>query len=330
MTRAAVVTCTLAAALVACTPHFPASAPGTTGGHEVRALVPYKDITLGLDASSPQMSLTAPVAALPELVWAFAAGDCRHEHWGPVAGPAFAAANVATHVREGRRYWVSTGGEAHGLRCDTLADLRAFLARYDSPLLQGLDFDIERDQTERQIDDLVRHAAALAAERPTLRVMFTLATHAASDGSGANLNATGERVMAALRRHRFDTAIVNLMVMNYGPGIAAHCVPRSAGAGCDMARSARQALANFRARHGWPVGRIALTPMLGENDVANNVFTPDDAAVLLRDARAAGVFRVFAWSLDRDAPCPAGEPRVSPRCHGLPGVATGQFLQRTR
>ena len=309
---------------------FPARAQGTTPGPEVRALVPYKDITLGLDASSPRIALSASAAQLPELVWAFAAGPCGDERWGAVSGDALAAANVAAHAGEGRRYWVSTGGEAHGFRCDTLAGLRAFVARYDSPLLQGLDFDIERDQSAAQIDDLVRHAAALAAERPALRFMFTLATHAASDGSGANLNATGEQVMTALRRHRFDTAIVNLMVMNYGPGSTANCVPLPSGAGCDMARSARQALANFQARHGWPTARIALTPMLGENDVANNVFTPDDAAALLTLAREAGLFRVFAWSLDRDAPCPAGEPRVSPRCHGLAGVAAGQFFQRTR
>jgi hypothetical protein len=285
--------------------------------------VPYKDVQIGLDPATARIALPA---GRPEVVLAFAGGACGDERWGAVDGATFAAANVPALVRAGQRYWVSTGGAEARFTCDRADGLRAFVARHDSPLLQGLDFDIERDQTPEEIDALVRTVATVARERPGLRWMFTLATLAGSDGHGAGLNATGEAVMAALRRHGLDQAIVNLMVMDYGPGTAANCVPRTDAPRCDMARSALQAQRLLAARHGWPAARTALTPMLGVNDVTDNVFGPDDAAWLLREARAAGLAGLFAWSLDRDGPCSAGEPLVSPRCHGLPGLPRGHFL----
>jgi hypothetical protein len=306
-----------------------ASAGAASAAPPLAGFVPYKDTTQGQAAGQAHIVWRTDRPALPEAVWAFASGECGQERWGPVPGPAFAAVNLPAPA--GQRYWVSTGGAEGRFTCPTLAGLRAFVARYDGPGLQGIDFDIERDQSADEIDALVRHAATLAAERPTLRWMFTLATHAASDGSRTGLNGTGEAVMAALQRHRFRSAWVNLMVMNYGPALPAYCVvrpaqPGAAPARCDMAASALQAQANLAARHGWPATHTALTAMLGVNDVVDNQFTPDDARALQASAARAGVAGLFAWSLDRDGPCPAGEPLVSPRCHGLAGLPAGAFF----
>ncbi len=92
-----------------------------------------------------------------------------------------------------------------------------------------------------------------------------------------------------------------------------------------MGRSALQAARNLHDAEGVPYGRIAVTAMLGQNDVAGNVFTPEDAAVLAQGAKQLGLAGVHHWSLDRDQPCAAGGPRVSPHCHGLPGVTAGSF-----
>jgi chitinase len=92
-----------------------------------------------------------------------------------------------------------------------------------------------------------------------------------------------------------------------------------------MVRSARQAAANLQRHHGVPPERIALTAMVGENDVAGNVLDERDAAALATMARELGLAGLHHWSLDRDRPCDAGSPRVSPRCHGLPGVPAGRF-----
>ena len=118
------------------------------------------------------------------------------------------------------------------------------------------------------------------------------------------------------------------MVMNYGPADRRWCLPRQGR--CDMGRSALQALRNVHLKYGIPYARLAVTPMLGENDVAGNVFSLADARRLRRDARSLGLAGVHFWSLGRDQPCLPGQPRVSPQCHGLGAVAPGAFTRALR
>lgn len=289
---------------------------------------PYKDVSQGIDAAHPaiaQAAWEASVPAAPVLVWAFATGECGEERWGDFDTEAFARINVAAFERAGRDFIVSTGGEAGGFSCTSDDGMRRFLARYASPRLVGLDFDIERRQTRPQIDALVRQAQSAQRAHPALRISFTVATHAASDGTRRSLNATGEQVLASLAAAKFERALVNLMVMNYGPADARWCVVDAKSGRCDMGRSALQAAHNVHAKYGIAWQRIALTPMLGENDVPGNVLAPADARTLARGARRLGLAGVFWWSLDRDQSCPEGQPRVSPRCHALPGAAGGAF-----
>jgi hypothetical protein len=296
---------------------------------------------LGLFAASTQAaglwhgpyqdgSMAEPAVPLPPpkpghvVVWAFATGACGDEKWGAFDTDTFAREKRQAFEREGRDFIVSTGGEADSFHCETDEGMARFMARYNSPRLVGVDFDIERNQTPAQIDALVQRARWLHQQQPKLRLLFTLASHAASDGSGRSLNATGLTVLAALRRHGLqDIAVINLMVMNYGPADARWCVVSQAR--CDMGASALQAARNLHTQHGIAYSRIALTAMPGENDVAGNVFLHADAHTLMQGARDLGLAGVHYWSRGRDQSCPAGSPRVSPLCHGLPGLPVGAF-----
>jgi chitinase len=294
---------------------------------------PYQDVSQGLATSGPdalriaRMPWEDGAARARTLSWAFAIGDCGAERWGDFDTAAFAARNVAEFSRAAMPYVIATGGEAGAFTCSSADALGRFVARYDSPELVGIDFDIERRQTPRQIAELVRAAAAVARARPDLRFSFTLATFAASDGSLRSLNATGAAVVAAIAAEHFDRAVINLMVMNYGRPDAHHCVAARAGdrARCDMGRSALQAARNVHAKYHVPYDRMALTAMIGENDVAANVFRIEDARVLVRGVRDLGLAGLHYWSLGRDRPCGPERPRVAPDCHGLPGVAAGAF-----
>lgn len=297
----------------------------------------YKDVSQHADPAQPRISMrvgSGLVLPLPDvqrhgktLVWAFASGECGDERWGSFDRQRFAQINVPAFVAAGVDYIVSTGGEVGVFTCATDAGMQRFVALYDSPRLVGIDFDIEGKQTPAQIDALVQRAKTLQQQRPALRLSFTLATHASGDGSRRSLNTTGEAVVESLKRHALDTAIINLMVMNYGPADPRWCVLREGAspATCDMGRSALQAAHNVHQKYGVPYARIALTAMPGENDVAGNVTTLQDAAAMARGARDLKLAGVHWWSLDRDQPCAAGSPRVSPHCHGLPGVAAGAF-----
>jgi hypothetical protein len=202
--------------------------------------------------------------------------------------------------------------------------MEAFLHRYESPLLIGVDFDIEAGQTQRQIESLIRRVVVAQTVRPHLRFSFTLATHAASDGSRRSLNRLGETVLEAIRSVGLRNYTVNLMVMNYGPADSSHCV--SSSGRCEMGHSARQAVENVHQRYGLPYKQLEITAMLGENDVSGNVFTLADAEMLARFARERGLAGLHYWSLDRDTPCPLGAPRVSATCSGVSAPA-GTFAR---
>lgn len=312
----------LAATAAAATAASSPAAPRTWSG-------PYQDVSLGLQAGRAAFDVPAWVGAPAPgrvLFWAFATGECGEERWGAVDTAAFAAANVAAFVAAGRDYVVSTGGEAGIFTCGSDEGMLRFVQRYLSPRLVGLDFDIEGAQTPAQIDDLVRRAALAQVRWPHLRISFTLATHAASDGSLRSLNATGEAVLRAIGSAGLSSAVINLMVMNYGAAEPRWCVPAaSPRTGCDMGRSALQAVDNVHRKYGLPHARLAITAMPGENDVPDNVTRPEDAARMAGAARALGLAGVHHWSIHRDRPCDAGSPRVSPRCHALTGLPVGHF-----
>ena len=292
---------------------------------------PYKHVSVALASDSGAISTAVAGAPTPivvngrstlpsgvtALTLAFATGECGTETWDGMARQ-LATANLPGLVQAGIDYIISTGGEAGVFTCTTDAGMEAFIARYVSPRLIGFDFDIERGQSAEIVASLVRRIKAAKERHPELRFSFTLATWGASDGSLASLNDDGQRVMQAIRAAGLTDYYINLMVMDYGEAIPRNCVVASAV--CDMGQSAIQAARNLNSRFGVPMSRIELTPMIGVNDVVANVFTLEDAQVLARFARESVLGGVHFWSLDRDAPCPAGVSGVSSTCSGLTGV----------
>ena len=288
---------------------------------------PYKDVTIAFDPQTNLLStevlgrrqpVTETLRPGATLTWGFANGECGAETLGGLDAAAVAAANVPAFSRAGIGYIVSTGGEAGVFTCASDAGMEAFIARYASPQLVGIDFDIEGKQTPEIIQALVQRAVAVQRKHPQLRISFTLATQAASDGSRASLNGLGQSVLRTIRAQGLASYTINLMVMDYGPPSAANCVV--ANGVCDMGRSAIQAAENLNALHGVAFSQIEVTPMLGVNDVAQNDLSAIDAKVIARYAREKGLAGVRFWSLDRDQPCPRPPSGASPRCSGLESV----------
>jgi chitinase len=257
------------------------------------------------------------------LTWAFATGECGSETWNGRPGQAVADTNTRAFARAGVDYIVSTGGQGGVFTCASDAGMEAFIARYATPRLLGFDFDIEAEQTPAQIRALTDRIAVAQRKRPRLRFSFTVATHAASDGSHASLNPMAERVLVAVRASGIKDYVLNLMVMDYGPASGKVCVLR--GERCDMGASALQAARNVHAKYGVPFGQIELTPMIGVNDVVENVFTLEDAATVARGVRELGLAGLHYWSLDRDVPCAREGKGADAQCSTMPGVPAGAY-----
>lgn len=296
---------------------------------------PYKDLAMWRDSvthvitaahdGKPQPFIRdgKPAFGPGALTWAFATGECGDETWAGQAAQDVANANVPQFDAAGVDYIISTGGEGGIFTCASDAGMERFIARYASKHLVGFDFDIEAGQTPAQVQSLVARIAAARLRHPALRISFTIATSAASDGTLGSLNAQGETILRAIAASGLRDHVINLMTMDYGPATAANCVVR--GGACDMGRSAVQAARNVSAKYGVPLSHIELTAMIGVNDVVENVFTLDDARVMAEAVRELGLAGLHFWSLDRDTPCVAVERTAMSTCSTLQHVRSGEF-----
>jgi hypothetical protein len=300
---------------------------------------PYKDVTINLNWNTDVMSsavegtaipvvgansvVSTYVPKLPAITLAFATGACGSENWGGVAGASFAAANVSALSAAGVAYVVSTGGEAGTFTCASNAGMKTFLTTYYSPQMVGIDFDIEGGQSATDIANLVAQSAYAETLYPNLRVSFTLATLAASDGSYGGLNSLGAEVVQAIKAAKLPKYTINLMVMDFGGATASNCVVVNGA--CEMGQSAIQAVQNLEHTYGIPASQIEVTPMIGMNDVSSEVFTTADADTITSYAVNQGLAGIHFWSFDRDTPCPSASSYASPTCNSVTGSTPLQF-----
>ena len=199
-------------------------------------LSPYKDVTINMNWNTDQMQSAVEGSAipvvgsgslvsnyvpkLPAITVAFATGTCGSETWGGVSGASWAAENVPQLQSAGLKYVVSTGGEAGTFTCASTAGMESFIARYASPNLVGIDFDIEGGQSQSDIQNLVNAAAGAQSQYPNLQFSFTIATLAASDGSYGGVNSLGNEVVQAVLGSSLKNYVINLMTMDFGSASA--------------------------------------------------------------------------------------------------------------
>ena len=257
---------------------------------------------------------------------AFATGECGKETWEGLSGQDFADANIGKLVSAGKKYIISTGGQAGNFTCASDVGFRQFIERYQTTHLLGFDFDIEADQSVEQIDQLMLRIHAAQIAYPNLRFSFTLPTLAIVDKSA--LGTIGVTVMNAIHRAGLTHYYINLMVMDYGVSSSEACVVGADGK-CDMGRSAIQAALNLHTFWNVPFAQIELTPMIGGNDTEDETFDLNDVATISAFARQYKLAGIHYWSIDRDTDCAPGA--ASPTCntYGTAGVLgfTNAFLQ---
>jgi hypothetical protein len=332
------------------------SGSGTGGGNAPEGFMfsAYKDTSINMDWNTNVISTLVPGTRTPlvddmtahglqTVTLSFATGECGSENWGGVPGAAMATTNVPLLTGKDVNYILATGGAAGAFTCGSDAAMMAFLARWASPNLIGIDYDIEAGQSEEVIGQLIERIKAAHAAYPNLRWSLTLATLANNDGSptavslGAaapsSFNIKGNQTMAAVKaKLGWDgTAAtwpsyvtVNLMTMDYGAPSPGVCVV--SGGLCDMGQSAIQAAYNLHDHWNVPWSNIELTPMVGGNDVQDEHFTLEDTDEMTAFAIANKLAGVHYWSYDRDVDCAKGP--ASPTCNSLGGVGPHGFLTR--
>jgi chitodextrinase len=206
---------------------------------------------------------------------------------------------------------ISFGGAAGQEAALTASSAASLQAEYQSVIdryhVTSLDFDIEGAAVEDQHSITLRDQAlvALKAANPDLTVSFTLPV------LPTGLTASGLNVLASAQRDGLKIDVLNIMAMDYGPSV---------DNGGQMGMNAIDAaIATEKQLSAMGMSaKIAVTPMIGNNDVSSEVFTLADAQTLLNYAQTdPNVARLSMWSVARDNGNSAGAHYASPDSSGI-------------
>ncbi|MEU5806517.1 cellulose binding domain-containing protein [Streptomyces sp. NPDC047718] len=282
-------------------PTATATRPGGTA--KAAPFAPYVDTSL-----YPAFDLvgTADQTGVKEFNLAFvtSGGGCN-PLWGGVT--ALGSDHVASQIQalrsKGGDVRVSFGGAAGSelaLACSSAADLAAAYGKViDAYGLTKADFDIEGAALPDTAAN-TRRAQAIALlqkKHPGLNVSFTLPV------MPEGLTQPGVDLIANAKRNGVGIAAVNVMAMDYGPAYSGDM-----GGYAIQAATATQAqikgVLGLSDAEAWKT--VAVTPMIGVNDVASEVFTVEDATQLADFARSKGLGWLSMWSGARDKQCPGG------------------------
>jgi hypothetical protein len=183
---------------------------------------------------------------------------------------------------------------------DNVNQLRdAYKAVIDAYQLQFIDFDIEGMFVAHPGSIEMRSKAMklLQDEYPDLKISLTLPV------MPWGLTSDGINIVKSALNHGVEPEVVNLMTMDYG----------GSGDMGDNAISALNAtftqLKNIFEENGSPLAdsviwrKLGATPMIGQNDVAGEIFNLDDAMDLRDFVFDKKIGRLSMWSANRDKQC---------------------------
>ncbi|THA30138.1 sugar hydrolase [Streptomyces sp. A1277] len=285
---------------------------GTASGAR---FAPYVDTSL-----YPAYDLvgTAGKTGVKEFNLAFitSGGSCA-PLWGGVTGLGddHVASQIGALRAAGGDVRVSFGGAAGSelaLRCSSAADLAAAYGKVvDTYKLTKVDFDVEGGALPDTAANTRRSQAIaqLQKSHPGLDVSFTLPV------MPEGLTQPGVDLIADARKNGVDVGAVNIMAMDYGASYSG-----------DMGTYAVQAATATQAQIKGVLGlsdadawkAVAVTPMIGVNDVSTEVFKVEDATQLVAFAKEKGLAWLAMWSATRDKECAGGaKPTADATCSSI-------------
>lgn len=296
----------------------------------------YVDTTL-----TPQYGFEAPeVEADDHVVLSFvvaASADQCAPSWGGAYSLDAAASDldldrrIARLRQVGGDAVVSFGGAAGVELATACTDVEQLTAAYRSVVerydLSTIDLDVEADDLADTVAG-ERRAQALAELQDERRSDgHPLAAWLTLPVMPTGLTDEGTHVVDQMLAAGVDLAGVDVMTMDYGVDLGG----RSMGAAAIDALNAvhDQLRAAYATIDATPTdatlwARLGATPMIGQNDVAGEVFTLDDAAELNRFAQEKQLGRLSAWSLNRDRSCGPNHPDLGTVSNLCSGVDQGQ------
>ncbi|MFF3884595.1 chitinase [Streptomyces sp. NPDC001914] len=201
--------------------------------------------------------------------------------------------------------------------CDSADELAAaYGAALDAAGSTQADFDVEGSQLSDSDAVALRSEAIalLQKERPGLTVSFTLPV------MPSGLDADGLALLESANDHSVDVSTVNIMTMNYGSSYDGD-MGDYAITSAEAAHTQLKKVFGLSGADAWK--GLALTSMIGVNDVDNETFGLADAAQVREFAEKKGVAWVSMWSTFRDRQCEKGSATADDAATDCSGVKQG-------
>jgi chitinase len=251
------------------------------------------------------------------LAFVTSGGDCTPK-WGGTQelGDNAVAKQIEDFRAKGGDVRVSFGGAAGselGLVCNSADQLaEAYAKVIEAFALKKADFDIEGSALPNT-EANTRRAQAIAKlqeKHKDLDVSFTLPVlpeGLTQDGTGLLENA---------KKNGVKVSAVNIMAMDYGPSYDGDMGKYAIDAATATQKQVKTSLGIEDDAKAWKA--VAVTPMIGVNDVPVEVFKPDDAAEVKKFADEKNLGWLSMWSATRDKACPGGpKDQADPTCSSI-------------
>lgn len=294
---------------------------------------PYVDVTATPAFAFEQMNANEQRNAVLSFVVSLPSDPCTPA-WGGVYTLNQAGASldldrrIARLKQQGGDVAVSFGGlknDELAVKCTDrdklLKAYKSVIERYD---INTIDLDLEglgltdADASTQRAAVIAKLQAERRAEDKALAVWVTLPV------TPQGLTEDGTNAISQLLKGGVDLAGVNIMTMDYGDSL---------GKGQTMLEASKSALtqthrqlnilyqqADTHLQSATLWSKLSATPMIGQNDVPDEIFTLDDAKELNQFARSNGVGRMSMWSANRDIACGGNYVNlkvVSDSCSGV-------------
>ncbi|MET7703705.1 chitinase [Streptomyces sp. NPDC005485] len=309
--------------------------PSKTGGAAASAAASVSPTESSTTSYAPYVSATTAsdndASGTPttyNLAFVIADGSACTPKWNGTTALADSAtkSRISALKKSGASVRVSFGGASGKELASTCDSASALAAAYGKALDAAgstqADFDIEGDELADSASVALRSEAIalLQKERSDLKVTFTLPV------MPSGLDSESLALLESANDHSVQVSTVNIMTMNYGESY-------DGDMGTYALTSAKAAHTQLKKVFGLSDASawqgMALTSMIGVNDVAGETFTLADAAQVRTFAEEKKVAWVSMWSSFRDQQCEDDDSASDDAATNCSGVkqSSGAFAE---
>lgn len=239
---------------------------------------------------------------------------------------------IARLEQQGGRVAIAFGGALNAELSTSCEDEEALLRAYTSVLeryrVNLIDIDLERENLtnveagERRARVLSRLQEEARQQGKPIAIWLTLPV------APQGLTEDGTKAVTLMLEQGVDLAGVNVMTMDYGA---------SRPEDLSMLQASEQAVTEAERQLGilykqaginlaqvtlWK--KLGATPMIGQNDIENEVFTEEDAKAFNEFVRTKGIGRLSMWSANRDIVCGENYVNLKVVSDACSGVKAGK------